>query len=412
MGNLTAVQCKTLGDGKHSDGDGLRLVVKNGGTSRAWTLAYTSPTTGKRREIGLGKFESVGLLAARELAKDRREEVRQRIDPIEAAAALKAAGAAQQAAAKAAATHDYATLRRVARKHHEKISAAFKNEKHAAQWINSIEQHVPAKLLDKPIADVTAGELLDFIQPLYLDLPETGRRVRQRLEVVFANAILRGQCDANPAAAIKAALKSKRGDKGAFRALDYKDVPAFVARLRGQPGNAARALEFAILTASRTSEVLGATWDEIRGDTWTVPASRMKAGKPHVVHLSTAAIAVLAQMRKALPEADFVFPSPVNPKKPLSNMAMLVLLRRLEMDDVTTVHGFRAAFSSWCYATQQVRGEAIEYCLAHKEPDAVKRSYMRDPLLADRAALLDAWGDYAAPLNAKAKVVKMRGAGR
>ncbi len=402
---LTAKECATLPDGKYTDGDGLRLIVR--GDTRAWTLLYTSPVTGKRRELGLGKLSDVGLAQARSDAAKARDKVRAGVDPIEAAAAARAASAAIEAQQRSDANADAATLRRVARAYHETKVEPVLTRKHAAQWIASIEQHVPAKILDKPITEVKATELLDALHVIFVDVPETGRRVKQRLDAVFDHAVLRELALANPVKIIGRELRHNMRLRTSFRALPFDQVRALVKRLRGATGSAARALEFAILTAARTSEVLEMEWSELArdGKTWTVPAARMKAGEPHVVYLSGAARAVLARVRGD--SARWVFRSPVG-DRPLSNMAMLVLLKRFELNDKTTVHGLcRSSFSTWANETGAARPDVIEACLAHQEGDRVRRAYNRAQFIAERRELLEAWARFAAPMPGKGAGAKV-----
>ena len=220
---------------------------------------------------------------------------------------------------------------------------------------------------------------------------------------MFDDAVLRNLVPSNPAKIIARSLRQKR-DKGHFRALAADKVHDLVQRVRALPGTSARALEFAILTAARTSEVLDMEWSELSADgaTWTVPAARMKAGAVHVVYLSSAARAVLDRVR-GLSER-WPFRSPER-DAPLSNMAMLNLLRRLEVDHQTTVHGVaRATFSTWAYETAAARPDVIEACLAHRETDRIKAAYNRAQFTEERRALLAKWADYidtvpAAPIT-------------
>jgi integrase len=232
-------------------------------------------------------------------------------------------------------------------------------------------------------------------------VPETAARVRQRLEAIFDDAEFRGMCSGNPARAIRRKLReTKRGrDRGQFAALPYVEAPAFMRELRQREGIAARALEFAVLTAARTGEVIGATWDEIdlQAGAFTVLGRRMKGGEQHVVHLVPRAVEIL-QAQAALGSA-YVFPSAESVGKetaaPMSNMAMLALLRRMDADKRTTVHGLcRATFSTWAYETAAARPDVIEACLAHREGDRVKAAYNRARFNAERRALLQAWADF------------------
>ncbi len=260
-----------------------------------------------------------------------------------------------------------------------------------------MENHVPEDLWDAPIASITAPALLDFLIALRKKLPETAMRIRQRLEAVFEDAIFRGVCSTNPAAATRRKLRESQGrhEKGQFAALPFVDAPAFVTALRAAEGVAARCLEFALLTAARTSEAIGAEWSEIDvdQDVWTIPPARMKAGEPHVVYLGARALELLEGQRGL--DKRWLFPSPMLDSKPLSNMAMLTLLDRMGERARTTVHGLcRATFSTWAYETNAARPDVIEACLAHREADKVKAAYNRAQFAAERRALLAAWAEY------------------
>jgi len=391
---LTALDCKTLGDGKHADGLGLSLIVR--GESRAWALRYTAPD-GRRRDVGLGALADVGLKAAREAAADMRDKVRKGVDPLAERAAQREAAEAERIRKQSEHVAERATLLRVVRDYHAAHVEPKRSDKHSAQWIASVEAHIPAKTLAKPIADVEASELLDALTPLYLKVPETARRIRQRLEVAFDWAIVRKLAKENPARVIATQLRQQR-DSEHFRALPFGEVAELVKGLRRQTGTAARALEFVILTAARTGEVLGMTWDEISlaGDVWTVPGNRMKAGEPHVVYLSDPARAVLARVRGL--SDRHVFRSPAGDKS-LSYMALLMQLERMGMRDRTTVHGLRASFSTWAYEGDKARADVIEATLAHSEADKVKAAYNRAQFAEDRKKLLAEWAQFAGPLT-------------
>ncbi len=285
---LTAISCKTLR--RRQVLRRRRATPRRARRDRAWTLAFTSPTTGRRREIGLGKLEDVGLAKARKDAAEFRDAVRKGVDPIAAKAERIAAGRAEEVVRKAAERGAAATLRRVARQYHEaEVEPKLKHAKESARWIAAIEQHVPPEILDRPIATIEAADLLDALRPIYLKVPETARRIRQRLDAVFDDAVLRKLAPTNPTKIIARKLRTKRTGSN-WRALPFAETPALVKRLRALPGTSARAMEFAILTAARTGEVLEMEWGELSKDgrTWTVPAARMKAGEAHVVDLSDA----------------------------------------------------------------------------------------------------------------------------
>lgn len=249
----------------------------------------------------------------------------------------------------------------------------------------------------RPIGDIDAPELLDFVVDLFGKVPETASSVRQRLESVFEDAVFRKLCAGNPAAAVRRKLREVRRDRdrGRLAALPFSKAPAFLRELSARDGIAARALEFGMLTAARTGEILGAKWEEFDRGTgvWTVPAERMKASEAHVVYLSLRAVSVVESMREL--RQPFVFPSPGLDGAPLSNMAVLILLRRMDADKATIVHGLcRATFSTWAYETAAARPDVIEACLVHRESDRVKAAYNRAQFAAERRALLLDWAEY------------------
>ncbi|MBP8306387.1 MAG: tyrosine-type recombinase/integrase [Burkholderiaceae bacterium] len=400
---LSARKVQTARDGDHFDGDGLTLHIE--GSNGSWLWKYTSPT-GRRPEMGLGKVKrntlaeaGKSLTDARDMVAAGRRLLRDGIDPIEHRDAKRAELRQVEQAKKAEVKRAATTLARVARDYHERVIEPNRTSKHAAQWITSLETHVPESMWHKAIDEVTGPELLDFIIELQAKVPETASRVRQRLEAIFDDAEFRGLSAGNPARAIRRKLSEtkKARKRGSFAALPYAQVPAFVKLLQAREGVSARALEFAVLTTARTGEVIGATWDEfdLAAGVWTVPAARMKGGERHTVYLSERAREIVTGMQELAQR--FVFPAPTLDDKPLSNMAMLTLLRRMDADKTTTVHGLcRASFSTWAYETGAARPEVIEACLAHREADKVKAAYNRAQFASERAALLAAWADHCA----------------
>ena len=243
-------------------------------------------------------------------------------------------------------------------------------------------------------------------------VPETVQRIRQRLDAVFEDAIFHGRATANPAAAIRRKLTegTPARKRGAFKALPYREAQAFMTRLRAAEGTAARCLELAILTASRTSEVLFAEWSEFdfQEGTFTLPAGRMKAGEPHTVFLPQRAIDIVKAQVGQHPR--WVFPSTMKgcEDKPMSNMAMLAVLDRLGVRDKTTVHGLcRATFSTWANETGATRPDVIEACLAHEEGNKVRAAYNRATFNLERKTLLVAWAEF---LSHSAQVIPLRAA--
>jgi len=406
---LTVREVLAAADGDHTDGGGLLLRVRAGSSS--WVYRFTA-ASGRRREMGLGPArrgstaqagESITL--ARKLAHEARDTLARGADPIDEREQRRRTAREAEKAQKATKKREQLTLARVARAYHERVIEPSRTVKHAAQWIASLEHHVPTELWHAPIDSITAPALLAALSGVRAladstqKVPETLQRVRQRLDAVFEDAIFHGHAKTNPAAAIRRKMQEAQGrrERGEFSALPYREAAAFMAQLRAQEGLAARALELAMLTAARTSEVLLAEWHEFELDAalWVVPAERMKGGESHTVYLSEPAIAAL--QRQVGLHGKFVFPSPIVEGQPLSNMAMLTLLDRMEMRDRTTVHGLcRATFSTWANETGAARPDVIEACLAHREADRIKAAYNRAQFMAERRALLEAWAEYLA----------------
>jgi integrase len=397
---LSARQIQVAREGDTFDGDGLILRVRDKRAS--WVLRYTA-SGGKRRELGLGaadrrSMEAAGasLTRARKAADEARAQLDRGIDPIEARRserdAERMAARAEKIREDAAAT----TPRGYARAYHEKHVEPLRTVKHAQQWINSIEQHVSASLLDSSIDRISAVELLDELVPILRMVPETGSRIYQRLATIFNAAVIDGLRPDNPATPICRELhrRAGRSARGNFASMPYRQAPAFMERLRAARGNSTRCLEFAILTAARTREALTAEWAELdrRARMWTIPAAKMKCRERHAVYLGDRAVEILdAQEGQS---EKFVFPS-LAIRTPMSNMALLMTLRRLGAN-AFTVHGFRSTFSTWANENAIARPDVIEAALAHREENAVRRAYNRSEFLAERRALVIAWDQFLA----------------
>jgi integrase len=414
---LTVRQVQTAGDGDHQDGGGLLLRVR--GESAAWVFRYTSPS-GRRREMGLGvvlrgspRQAGDSLTGTRDAAHKARDLLRQGLDPIDERDAGKVRKREAEQVAKAAKAREHWTLCRAARDYHERAIEPTKTTKHSADWINSLENHLPAELWNAPIVSITPRQVLAALTKVAPHerarnftgdwLAETVKRMRQRLDAVFEDAIFHERCTANPAAAVRRKMteSASKAKPGQLRALPYREAPALLQRVREAQGTAARCLELAVLTVARTGEVLEAAWAEfdLDGGVWVVPGRRMKGGEDHAVHLPPRAVEVI---RGQLGQHEtWVFPSPMSQGrvqvKALSNMSILTLLDRMGMRDRTTVHGLcRATFSTWAYETAAARPDVIEACLAHREADKVKAAYNRAQFTDERKALLQAWAYYLA----------------
>jgi len=345
----------------------------------------------KRRDIGLGGFPDVTLSQAREKAREAREKIRQGIDP---AAERRAAREALVAAQAKALTFDQA-----AHRCHESKVDEFRNEKHKRDWISSLQRHASPVIGPLPVNEVELAHVLEVLEPIWKDKTETATRVRQRIESVLTWATVRGYRQGENPARWDGNLKevlpnpSKIAKVRHHRGVSWQEVGAFMERLRQREGTAARALEFAILTAARSSEVRLATWDEIdlQEALWTVPADRIKAGRTHRVPLSQDAVRLL----EAIPRMEgspYVFPAPRGGA--LSDMSLSAVCKRMGVD--ATPHGFRSTFKDWARNCTNYADEVSELALAHVNSDATRSAYARDELLPQRRRLMREWASFCA----------------
>jgi integrase len=376
--------------GRYGDGGGLYLEVSRTG-SKSWILRVT--VKGRRRDIGLGGASWVSLAEAREKAHAFRKAAKDGRDPL-----------AEREAQKQVPTFEDA-----ARTVYEISKPGWrKGGVHIKHWISSLEAHAFPIIGAKPVDTIQSGDVLDVLQPIWFKIPETARRVRQRMRQIFAWAkganLYPGE---NPVDVAKGSLpKNTSETKKHHAALPYEEVPDFMAHLSAREGVAALALRFTILTAARSGEVRGARWAEI--DTanamWTVPASRMKAKKEHRVPLTAEALAALDKVRGLDP--DLVFPGQRR-GRPLSDMTLTAVLKRMGRGDLT-VHGFRSTFRDWAAERTNAPREIAELCLAHFVGNAIERAYRRSDLFDKRRALMDQWGRYCLSGRASDKVVELR----
>ncbi|NLZ43194.1 MAG: integrase arm-type DNA-binding domain-containing protein [Comamonadaceae bacterium] len=361
--------------GYHAIGDGLYLQVSASG-ARSWIFRYSHG--GRRREMGLGGYPTVSLAQARARAQDLCRLVRAGGDPL-----------AQRPAATL-------TFRQCAEAYIEARRAGWRNAKHAAQWQATLAAYAYPILGEVPVAAIAVGEVCRVLEPIWRSRTETANRVRGRIEAVLDWATARGhRAGDNPARwrghldkILPARAKVQRTRHHA--AMPYAEVPAFIAALADQEGIAALALRFVILTAARTGEAIGARWDEIDGDVWAIPGERMKSGRPHRVPLAPAAVAIVKALRGLDPV--FVFPGG-RQGKPLSNMALASVLKRMGRTDAT-VHGFRSAFRDWAAEQTAFPREVAEGALAHVLTDKVEAAYRRSDLFERRRRLMEVWAGF------------------
>lgn len=384
---------------------GLVLNVTMYG-SRSWLLRYQ--VGGRRRDLGLGSYPSVTLAQARDFAREARAKLARGIDPVADAQRLRAQLAQDMQLAM--------TFAEAAIKYIDAHEKGWRNVKHVAQWRASLATYANPVLGKVPVGDVDVGMVLKVIEPMWSTKTETANRVRGRMESVLDWAVARGyRKDANPARwkglldkLLPAPAKITKTVH--HRALPYADLPAFLEQLKAAEGHGSLALQFLILTASRSGEVRGARWDEVdMGQRlWVVPAGRMKAHKEHRVPLSDAAINLLKNQRAVVAESClYVFPgyrASADPETgaPLSNMTLTAVLRRLNVDAVP--HGFRSTFRDWCAEKTDYANEVAEMALAHTVASKVEAAYRRGDLLEKRRSLMKDWADYATQTSQGAAV--------
>ncbi len=400
IGQLTSVEvAKKQKQGRYADGGGLYLQVGPSG-NKSWLFRYTLHA--KAREMGLGPVHAVSLKEAREKAAEQRRLLVNRIDPLASRQADHAAKRLSVASTK--------TFKECSAAYIKAHRAGWKSAKHADQWENTLDQYCGPVFGSAPVQSIDTTLVMRALDPIWKEKNETASRLRGRIEKILDWARVRGyRSGDNPArwrGHLDKLLPTPRKVKKVRHhpALPYGEIGAFMKELRQQEGTAARALELLILTATRTNEVIGAKWSEIdrAAKTWTIPAERMKAQREHRVPLSEAAIRVLSKLPS---EGDFVFVG-AKPGKPLSNMAMLKLLSRMERSDLT-VHGFRSTFRDWAAETTNYPREAAEAALAHSISDKTEAAYRRGDLFEKRGKLMQAWADHCYR-TASAKVTPIK----
>jgi integrase len=386
-GRLTARKVETAKAGKYSDGGGLYLLVADGG-SRKWVLRFMKH--GRAREMGLGTPATVSLSDAREKAARARRMIAQGLDPI----------------AERKRTGGIPTFGEMADQVRESLSAGFRNDKHKQQWKTSLATYA-APLRDRPVDSIGTDDVLTVLKPIWTTKPETASRVRGRIEKVLdaakAKAFRQGENPARWRGHLDHLLpKQSKLGRNHYAAMPYGDVRGFIRELRQHEATAALALEFCIMTAARTAEVLGARWSEIdlENKVWTRPPHRMKAGREHRVPLSERAVAILKQLAE-IRTSEFVFPGQ-RKDKPLSDAA----LPRMKANGIT-VHGFRSSFRDWAGNVTTFPREVTETALSHVIGDKAEQAYRRSDALDKRRKLMDAWAAYCEPRNGS-NVVQIR----
>lgn len=397
VGRMTALAvAKKRNPGLYPDGGGLYLQVADGG-ARSWIYRYM--LKGKARWMGLGSLYTVGLAEARNLAIECRKRCSEGVDPIAARKAARALAKVEPVKTMTFAACAEAFI--------EANKSGWRNAKHADQWVNTLKTYAYPEFGSLPVQSVETELVMKVLEPIWTNKTETANRVRSRVESILdwakTKKYRQGENPARWRGHIENLLPppSKVRKVEHHRALPYDKVRSFVRTLRREEGTAAVAFEFLILTAARTSEVVGARWAEVdlKKELWTIPANRIKAGREHRVPLSVPALAILGKM-KAVPVMDdedkdareFVFPGGKK-GKPLSNMALLALLKRMKRTDLTA-HGFRSTFRDWAAEQTNYPREVAEMALAHAVSDKVEATYLRTDLFEKRRALMAEWAVY------------------
>jgi integrase len=371
-----------------------------------WIIRYVSPVTGKRRDMGLGSFPDTGVARAIEKALAAREQIQDGIDPI----------LARQTQRK------IPTFEQAARDQWELLAPGFKNDKHKAQWIASLEQHVFPTIGGIRVDHLETAHFGDVLAPIWLTIPETAKRVKMRCNAVMAACRARKFILANPLDDVGAILSKTNKKEAApvkhHPAMPWQEIPAFIRdHLNRSPLWGARAaLMFTILTAARSGEVRGATWSEIdlNAKLWTIPDTRMKAKREHRVPLSDDAVVLLRGMRGDETPAPDALVFPALRGGQLSDMALTSLLRKAEAASdiqgrIATAHGFRSSFRNWC-ADHGINSDLAERSLAHTISNKVQAAYERTDRFTARIKLMQSWADHAMGRTTE-NVIQIRNAG-
>jgi integrase len=379
---LTALKVTRLAEpGRYADGNGLYLIV-DGSRAKRWMLRTI--VQGKRRDIGLGGASLVSLAEAREQARAMRKLARDGGNPLVERHRVR---------------QIIPTFEEAAQRVHEARAGSWRNDKHKAQWINTLRDYAFPKLGPKRIDLIDTADILLILTPIWLTKPETARRLRQRLSTVMDWAKAAGfRSGDNPVDGVTKGLPRQNGRSDHHQAIPYPEMPAFLERLRDLEmfPIASLAFEFLILTACRTNEVLRACWQEIDlgKAIWDIPATRMKGKRRHTVPLSQRCLDILHEAKVLAGMSELVFPGR-NPRKPLSNMVFLMTMRRMQLSAVP--HGFRSSFRDWASEQTNFPNEVSEMALAPAIRDKTEAAYRRGDLLEKRRQLMQAWQAFVIP---------------
>ena len=362
---------------------GLRLKIGPAGRGR-WLVRVKGRAPGQRHDIGLGPDETIDLKVARAMAQEARKTAQLGADPV---------------AKRRAERQGIVTFEAMTEAVYADRLKAKGNARHQAQWIATLRTYVFPVFGKMPVGDVMSGDVVRAVKPIWLDKNETASRVLQRIGTVLDAAVASGHRQehlANAAVAARPGLPKHKKTVRHHPAVPWQEIPFFVRQVRASRSGVPvkLALEFLLLTAARTSEVLGATWPEIdfEAKLWTVPAERMKKGREHRVPLTERALEILRECKARWPRSELIFPSGRGWREPLSNMAMAMLMKRIPRDEVP--HGLRSSFRTWCAEKRKDR-DLAEAALAHVLPDKTEAAYQRSDLFEARRGLMEEWAAFA-----------------
>ena len=394
MGKLTAAAVKAASEpGRLGDGGTLYLNIARGGT-KSWVQRITIDE--RRHDIGLGGWPVVSLASARRRAAENRSVVADGRNPL---------------AEKRRST--VPTFRQAATRTLEALKPRWRNRKHSVSWMQTLERHAMPRLGHMPVDRIGREDVLAVLTPIWATVPETARRVRQRIRATLRWCWAHGYVEQNVAGeAIDGALPKMPAIKSHFRALPYRDVSSALTTVDASKASwaAKLCLRFLILTAARSGEARGARWDEIDFEAreWRIPGGRMKAGAEHRVSLSGAAMAVLERARELDDGFGLIFPSSLRKGKEMSDMTLTKVLRSTGLADRATVHGFRSSFRDWAAECTNAPHAVMELALAHTIGDSVEQAYAQSDLLEKRRRLMEQWAAFITGSNTR-KVAPLYG---
>lgn len=380
MPGLTALQVKNAKPGRHADGRGLYLLVRDSG-SRSWVLR--TQVDGKRQDLGLGSTNKLTLAQARSKACELRDRI-------------KSGEKAWPEPVITVSKPTVPTFAEAARRCHTALKEGWRNKRHRDSWLASLENHIFAEIGKTSVDEVTSAAIRDALAPIWLTIPETARRILQRVGTVLDYAHIEGwRRDETSLRSVPKGLPRQPAEENHFVAMHYREIPAFFARLASLPPTAGRdALMFTVLNAARSGETRLSIWPEfdLTGTKWSIPGSRMKMRQPHSVPLAASSIEILKR-RWALRDDDDGWVFSTHGTKPLSDMTLTKVLRDLGYERVT-VHGFRSSFTDWAAERTKFPKEVVDKALAHKLENEVEAAYRRTDFFEKRRQIMNAWADF------------------